>query len=280
LKKGLVLSVSTAALALSLALTGCGSSAPKGSSGLSGTVTTAGSTALLPLVEYAAKEFMDKNPNVTVNPSGGGSMTGISQVESGNVNIGDSDVTAPATMTDLVDHQVAIVPFVMVTNPDVNVNGLTQQQAIGIFTGKITNWKELGGKDEKIVVINRPNSSGTRKTFQKIVLNGQDYTTGELVQDSNGTVHDTIASTPGAIGVIGAAYIDAKVHPLSYNGVPYTPENVKNNTYKIYAVEHMYTKGQPTGATKAFLDYILSDAFQKSLTENPDVAKMGFLPVK
>ena len=253
---------------------GCGPAQP--SDALSGTVTASGSTALLPLVQVAAEEFMNAHPNVNVVVSGGGSFTGLEQVAAGSVNIGDSDVPAPAEYSNagLVDHQVAVAPFLIVVNPDVTIDNLTQQQAIDIFTGKITNWKDVGGPDKPIAIIHRAKSSGSRATIKDIVLKGAEFTDKATILNSNGDVRQAISQTPGAIGYIDAAYLDNSVKALKYNGVAYSPENVANGTYPIFAYEHMYTKGEPTGATAAFLQYIMSTDFQ-----NRNVAKAGFLPI-
>ena len=164
------------------ALVGCGKAestdkeVAKGSDNakqeLSGTIA-AGSTALLPLAEEAGKKFMEKNSKVSIQVQGGGSGTGINQVASGAVQIGNSDVPSSDKIKDaekakeLVDNKVAGIAFALVVNKDVKVDNLTVQQVQDIFTGKVTNWKEVGGKDEKINVINRPASSGTRATFEK-----------------------------------------------------------------------------------------------------------------
>jgi len=241
-----------------------------------GTVTASGSTALLPLLKPAQEEFQKKYSKVTVNIAGGGSFTGMNQVSSGAVNIGNSDVAIPDELKDkgLVDHQVAVAPFVFVVNPSVTVENLTEQQYIDILTGKITNWKDVGGKDEKITLVHRAKSSGSRATIAAIVLKGTAFTDNAVIQDSNGAVRAGIASTPGAIGYIDAAYVDNTVKALAYNGVKYTPENVLNKTYPVFAYEHMYTKGEPTGAVKTFIDYVMSKEFQETYVE-----KSGFLPI-
>lgn len=239
------------------------------------TVTVSGSTALLPLVSAAKEAFEAEHANITVNVSGGGSFTGLNQVSTGAVDIGNSDVEAPPEMTGLVDHQVAIAPFLLVVNPSVTIDNLTEQQAIDILTGKIKNWSEVGGPDQAITVVSRPESSGSRATIKKIVLKGAEFTPEALIQDSNGKIFQAVKQTPGAIGYIDAAYLKDGVKVLKYNGVEYNKENVLSGKYPIFAYEHMYTKGEPQGAVKQFLDFILSPEFQEQYVE-----QMGFLPVK
>lgn len=257
-------------------LAGCGSTKQNASADLQGTVTAAGSTALLPLLKPAQEAFQQKNAKVTVNIAGGGSFTGMNQVAAGSVNIGNSDVALTPEYKDkgLVDFQVAVAPFVFIANSDVTVENLTQQQYIDIMTGKITNWKDVGGKDQKITIIHRAKSSGSRATIADVVLKGAEFTDAAVIQDSNGAVRSAIASTPGAIGYVDAAYVDNTVKALAYNGVKYSADAVINNQYPVYAYEHMYTKGQPTGAVKAFIDYVLSPEFQNTYVE-----KNGFLPI-
>ena len=243
---------------------------------LSGTVTAAGSTALLPLLKPGQEEFQKKFTKVTVNISGGGSFTGQNQVAAGAVNIGNSDVALQDALKDkgLVEYKLVGIPFVFIANNDVNVDNLTQQQAIDIFSGKIANWKEVGGKDEKITIIHRAKSSGSRSTIEQVVLNGGAFTDNAVIQDSNGAVRAAIASTPGAIGYVDAAYVDASIKALSYNGVKFSIDNVANGTYPVYSFGRMYTKGEATGAVKAFIDYVTSNEFQSVYAE-----KNGFVPV-
>jgi phosphate transport system substrate-binding protein len=154
------------------------SATPAPADAITGTVTASGSSALLPLVKQAATEFMDKNPKVTVNVTAGGSGVGVKNVADGTSDIGNSDVEPAAEYKDkgLVDHQVAIAPFALVVNKDVNIDNITKAQAADIFMGKITNWKDVGGKDAKITVVHRPDSSGSRKLVQTIILDGKDFT--------------------------------------------------------------------------------------------------------
>lgn len=271
------------ALIAALALAGCGqASQPQSQGSQTGktadkkTVTAAGSTALQPLVAIASTEFMKNNQGIQVNVSGGGSFTGLNNVASGSVDIGNSDVFVTDELKDkgLVDHQVAVAPFLLITNKSVSVDNLTKEQMKDIFTGKITNWKDVGGNDQKISIIGRAKSSGSRATISKIVMDGQDFTPSAASQDSTGNLITGVAQTPGAIGYIDAAYLKDTVRALKYNGVAYSPEAVAGGQYPIYAFEHMYTKGEPTGNVKAFLDYMMSPDFQ-----NKNVEKAGFLPV-
>jgi phosphate transport system substrate-binding protein len=244
---------------------------------VSGTITASGSTALLPLVQAAKEQFEQNNEKVTVNVSGGGSYTGLNQVASGAVQIGNSDVVATGdTATGLVDHQVAVAPFVVIVNKDVTTQDVTLDQLAKILRGEITNWKDVGGKDAKITVVSRQQSSGSRATVVATVLKGQgDISKDAIVQDSNGKVMDGVSGTPGAIGYVDAAYYKAdKASMLKIGGVAYTADAVTGGKWPIFAYEHMYTKGEATGATKAFLDFMLSQQFQSSVVE-----KLGFIPV-
>ncbi|HWO54243.1 phosphate ABC transporter substrate-binding protein [Paenibacillus sp. FSL M7-1455] len=248
---------------------------------LSGSILAVGSTALQPLVEQAAQKFMAESQysKIQVQVQGGGSGTGLTQVAGGQADIGNSDVFAEEKLKDeakdLVDHQVAVVAMAAVTNPDVGVDSLTKQQLVDIFTGKVTNWKEVGGKDEKIVIVNRPASSGTRKTFEKYALGtSTEDLKGSIQEESSGTVKKIVAESPGAIGYLALSYLDDKVKVLKYEGVEATVENVTSGKYPVWAYEHMYTKGEPKPEVKAFLDYIASDAVQ-----NGDVVELGYIPV-
>ncbi|GMN98070.1 phosphate ABC transporter substrate-binding protein PstS family protein [Parageobacillus thermoglucosidasius] len=249
----------------------------------SGTITLAGSTALQPLAEEAANEFMGKYPDVSITVQGGGSGTGVNQVAAGAVQIGNSDVPSAEKLEDkskageLIDHKVAGIAFALVVNKDVNVDSLTLQQIQDIFTGKITNWKDVGGKDEKINVINRPASSGTRATFEKTVMKGVKINEAiGTVQDSNGAVEQAINSTPGSISYVAMSYLigekkDLKM--LKIDGVEPTIENIKTEKYPFWSYEYMVTKGEPKDAVRGFIEYVKSEEFASKVKE------MGYIPI-
>ncbi|KYC71919.1 phosphate ABC transporter substrate-binding protein PstS family protein [Heyndrickxia coagulans] len=259
---------------------GCGNAKGTATSG-NGTkqesITAVGSTALQPLVQEAAAQYMNDHPGATINVQGGGSGTGLSKVAEGAVQIGNADVFAEEKdgidASKITDHKVAVVGFAPVANQDIGVDNLTKQQLIGIFTGKIKNWKEVGGKDLKIVVINRAEGSGTRAVFEKQALDGATAVKAQE-QDSSGTVQKIVNETPGAISYLAFSYINNKVKALKVDGVEPAEENVKTNKWKIWAYEHMYTKGKAKGLTEKFIDYMLSDKVQKNL-----VPKLGYMPI-
>lgn len=275
-------------LSMSL-LTGCGGGGDQAASGtdtesseptstLSGTVTGSGSSALLPLAKAAADAFMQENPDVTVTMNGGGSGEGLKQVAAGSVNIGNSDVFAGEKLdatqaADLVDHKVCTITMAPVVNKDLGVTDLTTAQLTDIFTGKTTNWKEVGGPDEKIVLVTRPSSSGTRALFKTWALGGAEEASNQSLEtDDSGTLLQTVSQNKGAIGYVALSYLAGKdeVQPVAIDGVEPTLENTYSGKYKVWGFEHMYTKGEPDEVTKAFLDYMMGDKFAG------DLEKMGY----
>ncbi|MDG4657430.1 phosphate ABC transporter substrate-binding protein PstS family protein [Ectobacillus antri] len=250
---------------------------------LSGTIAAAGSTALQPLAEEAASAFMGENPNVSITVQGGGSGTGINQVASGAVQIGNSDIPAAEKLDaekakELVDNKVAGIAFGIVVNKDVTVTNLTLQQIQDIFSGKITNWKEVGGKDEKINVINRPASSGTRATFEKTILKGTKANDAiGTTQDSNGAVEQAINSTPGSVSYLAMSYMvgDKKgaLKTVKIENASPTTADIAAGKYPFWAYQYMVTKGEAKDAVKAYIDYIKGKDFEKTVEE------MGYIPM-
>jgi phosphate transport system substrate-binding protein len=239
----------------------------------SGSITAGGSTALQPVVEKAANDYKGLCSGATISVQGGGSGTGLTQVAAGTFNIGNSDITAAEKLdataaATLVNHDIATQGWIMVNNPALTgVTNLTTQQATDIWTGKITNWKDVGGPDQAIVLILRPASSGTRATFKKLVLGGKDEASGQaLTEDSNGAVTQAVKTTPGGTSVIGFAYYQANkagLTGLQLDGVDATVDNMSNGTYKLQAVGHAYTKGEASGLTASFIEYLLSPYVQQ-----------------
>ncbi len=278
-----------AAAVAGLGLVGCGGSSASSSSSdssdaasITGTVNCSGATSFQKLVESAATKFEDSYPDVTVAITGGGSGQGLSDVKDGKAQIGRSDVFAEekldaADTAKLTDYTVAVVGMGPIVNSKVDVDDLTTEQLKGIFTGKITDWSEVGGTAGKIQVIERKAGSGTRATFEAAVLAGEkapDDFAPVAEEDSSGTVVEKIQATEGAISYLAFSYFDdTKFKALKVDGVEPKAENVVTGKFNIWAYEHMYTAADADAATQAFIDFMMSDEVQGSLVEEE-----GFIP--
>jgi len=261
----------------------------------SGTLNIDGSTALAPLLQQAAGNVSANaaNSSVTVKITPNGSGTGLNDVENGTVQIGMSDVfaqekaTTTTSYSDLVDNQVAVVPFTLVVSQDISaqVENLTTQQIKDIYAGNITNWSQVGGPNEPITVVVRTRTSGTRATFDKFVLNDpkqvNDEPAGAQTADKTSELVTDIANSRGAIGYTGTSFVldqtqASKSFPICIDGFGATKDNINAGKYKFWNIEHAYTKGTPDSGslTGAFLEYVKSAEFQ-----NADLASLGFLKV-
>jgi phosphate transport system substrate-binding protein len=261
-----------------------------------GTLKIDGSTALAPLFQQAAENVSAVSENkskvtITITPNGSG--TGLNDVEKGTVDIGLSDVyaqeraTATTNYSDLVDHQVAVVPFTLVVSQDISsqVRNLKTKQIRDIYAGNITNWSQVGGPNVPITVVVRTKTSGTRATFDKFILNDlkqvNDEPAGAQTADTTSELVTDIANTHGAIGYIGTSVVldtnlASKIFPICIEGFGATKININSGKYTFWNIEHAYTKGTPVSGslTEAFLQYINSTDFQKL-----DLASLGFLKV-
>jgi phosphate transport system substrate-binding protein len=263
---------------LCMIVSACGSSSSNGSNGnnstsqgtaqgprcVNGSITFDGSTALFPLANDIANAYEDKCSGATITPKQSGSSAGLTAVSSGSVAIGNSDIFAdPAKYPGLVDHQIAVVIFSVVLNKNVtDVTNLTSQQVTDIYTGKITNWKQVGGPNLPIVTIYRKSGSGTRVTFDTYVLNGATEKTdaASINGDSSGDVATVVSQTAGGIAYVATSYARSKnLITIKIDGVDASEANVSTNTYKFWNIEHMYTKGQATGLSQAFINYMSSN---------------------
>lgn len=286
-KRSLKLAVSALLVAMmGSVMVGCGNTASdtpqenktEKTEAVSGSITVSGSSALLPLMEKTIEKFNEKNPDAEVGAQAGGSGTGLTQVLDGTVDIGNSDVFAEEKLDadkakELVDHKVAAQGFGIVVSKSLGVDNLTSAQVKDIFSGKVTNWKEVGGPDKEILLIHRTAGSGTRATFEKTVLGGDKSLENEalgVTQDSNGAVLSAMKQNDGAVSYVGLAYMntaEAKetLKVASLDGVPADKAHITDGSYKFWSWGHMYTKGEATGLAKSFIEFVTSEDNKESM---------------
>lgn len=273
------------ALAAVLAVTVIAGAGFTSSAAVSGKIVVAGSSALLPLTQQASKEFKKMNPAVKISASASSSIAGPQSVMKGSAQIGacdwDATKSAPGfdAFTELKAYKVAVIPFATIVNKNVTVKSLNGQQLKDIFAGKITNWKQVGGEDKEIVVINRKFGSGTRVNYQLKALGGADFmkpgTSNNYKEvGSSGEMKTAVSTTPNAIGYIDLVYVTGDLKALQFDGVDATAENVINGKYPVYGTGYYLTKGEPTAEVKAFIEYVQSTKFQTG-----SLKKMKFIPV-
>lgn len=268
MKKTILFSVIASIVSLAVLVAGCSGGATNdkaSTSELSGSVKIGGSTTVLPIAQAGAEEFMAKNPKVKIEVQGTGSSEGVKGVTDGTLDIGNSSRELKPEETGLTDHKVAIDVLAVVVNTGNKVTGLTDAEVKDILTGKIKNWKAVGGADLAIQVIGRDEASGTRDYVQKEII-GKDakFVADALAMPGTGQLKAAVAQTKGAIGYMSVGQADETVKVLKVDGVQPTPETVKSEKYKYSRYLHMFTKGEAKGLTKSFIDFVLSKEFQEN----------------
>ena len=234
---------------------------------ISGNITMAGSTSMEKLANAAAECFMISYPNVMVNVEFTGSGAGIESVTTGSVDIGNSSRSLKDSEKEAgaVENIVAIDGIAVVVDGENTVSGLTKQQLTDIYTGKVKNWSEVGGKDSVIIVVGREAGSGTRGAFEEL-LEIEDMCAYGNELDSTGAVMAKVASTPGAIGYVSLDVVDDSVIALPLEGVEVTEENIKAGTYFLSRPFIMATKGeiaQQNAQVQAFFTWLQSEEGQE-----------------
>jgi len=261
-------------------LSACGNSTNDGqeaSNEGSATVSVSGSTSVGPLAEKIAEKFKETS-HVKVEINQIGSSAGIQNAINGVSEIGMSsrDLEEEEKLSGLVETIIAYDGIVVVVHPSNTVKNLTMEQVKAIFTGEITNWKDLGGEDMEIVVVSREDGSGSRDAFQEIV----GYSSGELIRNAiiasgNGNIKTTVAGNKHAVGFISFEYIDSSISTIDINGVEATAENVLQKKYSLSRpFLFVHKENNMTDAGKQFIEYILSPDGQAI------VAETGAIPIK
>jgi phosphate transport system substrate-binding protein len=250
-----------------LLVSGC--TGTEGETGVSGTITEAGSTTVQPVAESLAAAFKVKYPDINVVIQGGGSSTGIKAAAEGTVDIGAaSRELKPNEVGTVVAHVLARDGIAIVVHPSQKISNLSMDQVRQIFAGEISSWNQVGGSNQDIVVVAREEGSGTRAAFEEMVMGDALITGTAILQPSNGAARTTVAGDANAIGFLSFGYLDSSVKALSVDGVAGTVENAKNGTYPIVRPLLLLTKGQPEGIVKEFMDFCLGPEGQEIVAED------------
>lgn len=246
-----------------------------------------GSDTVLPVAQQTAERFINYNPETRVTVTGGGTGVGISALMDNTTDIAmasrpikfSEKMKAKAAKQDIIETTVAYDALAVVVHPSNPVNQLTRKQLEDIFRGKITNWKQVGGEDRKIVVYSRETSSGTYEFFKESVLKNKNYMSSSLSMPATGAIIQSVSQTKGAIGYVGLAYVSPKIKTLSvsYDGIHYAEPNVENATNKSYPIVrplYYYYNAKNKEVVTPLINFILS-------AEGQDIIKKsGYIPVK
>ncbi len=244
---------------------------------LEGSLDIAGGTAHIPVMKDAAQKIMETNPKIRITIAAGGSGVGVQKVGEGLVHIGNTG--RPLTKDEIDKYGLhsfafAIDGVALAVNPKNPVPDLTSEQAKDIFSGKITNWKEVGGNDAPIHVYTRDEASGTREVFWEKLLQKGSVVSSANVVPSNGAMKVALSQDPLAIGYLSIGHVDSTVKPIKIDGVEPTQKNATDGTYKVTRKLYMNTKGEPSPLAKGLIDYL----------QSPDgaeiVKKHGYIPSK
>ena len=273
-KKGLRLIICTTLMTAMLgSFAGCGDSSNKDGNGdKSVKISVSGSTSVGPLMEKIAESYEKENKNVSIEINQVGSSAGIQDTINGVAELGMSsrDLKDEEKSKGIQGTEIAYDGIAVIVHPDNKVGNLTLEQLKDIYTGKITNWKEVGGVDKPIVVVSREEGSGTRDAFQEIV----GYDSSELIPDAtitdaSGNLMTTVAQNKNAIGFVSFSYINDTVNAIKLNDVEATEENAKNGTYKLSRPFLIVTKEDTlSDEGQKVIDYILSDKGQEIVKED------------
>ncbi|HEY3314331.1 MAG TPA: phosphate ABC transporter substrate-binding protein [Bacillota bacterium] len=251
------------ALAITLLIAGAGC---RRTPRVGASITAAGSTSVQPFAEFLAESYMAGGGAPPINVQGGGSSAGIQAAIEGAAQIGmSSRDLKPDEKAVLKEYIIAHDAIAIIVNPQNPVEALTKAQVRAVFSGTVTNWKQFGGPDRAITVISREEGSGTRSSFDEGVLKEVALTPSALVQDSNGSVRETVAGDRNAIGYLSLGLVDSRVKAVSLDGVQPTLQTARSKQYPLVRPFLFLTKGDPPEGVRRFLDYVLGSEGQTIL---------------
>ena len=243
---------------------------------MEGTLDIAGGTAHIPVMTQAAKDIMSFNPKIRITVAGGGSGVGVKQVGEGLAGIGNTG--RPLKESEIQQFGLKTFPFAidgvaLAVHPDNPVKALTKEQVVKIYTGEVKDWKDLGGNPGAINLYGREDGSGTRETFTDKLIGKAELAPTVNVVNSNGAMKTAIAQDKRAIGYVGIGHLDSSIAGVAIDGHVPSQENAASGEYPVVRSLFMNTKGEPTGLTAAFIDYIYSEPGAKI------IEKSGYIPI-
>lgn len=255
----------------SSALAACGGEDTSGSTGeFSGEINAGGSTSVQKIIDAEGSEFSALHPAVQFTYSGTGSSDGIKNAANGTYSFGcasrELKESEKGQLTELIFAYDGIAVIVNESNP---VSNLTKEQIRDIYTGKINNWKDVGGENRPIAVVSREDGAGTRTAVEELLDFTEKLKPNATIKEGNGNVQSTVAANPNAIGYVSITFVDRSVKPLMVGGVEATVDNVLNKTYLLSRpFLALYNAANATPQTKAFLEFVLSDEGQTIVEKN------------
>lgn len=245
-------------------------------------IVISGSTTVLPVMQKAGEAFMAANPGISLAISGGGSGNGIKALNEGLCQIAMSSRDIKSSEVEqgkakgitAVRIAVAVDALVPVVHPENPVKNIASAQLRDIYAGKITNWKEVGGQDGKIVVISRDTSSGTYETWEQLIMKDEKVAASALLQASNGAVVQTVSKNKRALGYVGFGYLTPSIKKLDVDGMEATPETALAKKWPLARELYLFTNGEPAGTLKKVIDFLLDPKKGQKA-----VAEVGFIPL-
>lgn len=274
--KKLLLALAPLALVFGFSGNGiCADTAMDAFKGQKGQIDIAGGTAHIPVMKGAAKQIMTYNPDIRITVAGGGSGAGVQKVGEGLVQIGNTGRALKESEIQkygLVTHPFAIDGVAVAVNPKNPVADLTKAQVKDLFSGKIKNWKELGGQDAPVALYVREDGSGTRETFEERALDKGTSAESANVVNSNGAMKTAIAQDANAVGYVGIGHLDNSIRGVKIDGSTPDQQSAASGDYMVTRLLYMNTKGEPTGIVEGFVNYIYSPAGAELIRE------AGYIP--